>query len=433
MAWSVEQVLGLAPDPSAARAARELARRRLWSAPGRGDEAAWGSITGSSPKPYRTAIDLTGPSFDCSCPSRKVPCKHALGLFLLAVTDATSVPPAEPPSEVREWLDDARGSRTERRVAEVPRARAANAARREERISNGVEELDRWLQDLVRAGLAEAASRPWSAYGQMSARLVDAQAPGLGRLVRHLGGLPHTTVNWPERMLIDIGQLALLLDGWRRLDALPSELRSELRALIGITESREVVLARPAVHDVWDVLGRRVLEGERMLVQRTWLWGRQSRRWALLLDFSVAGQPIYQTVSPGLSFEADLHFFAGALPLRAVVGGQPLHVGSPAGLPGGTIQTLLRAYAAMLGQNPWLERAPVSLNAVVPRCAPDGGWWIGDSGGQLHFDEALGWRLLAVSGGQPIDVFGEWDGFSFMPLSVLSRGELLPLRSLVAA
>src|SRR4029078_10074429 len=97
--------------------------------------------------------------------------------------------------------------------------------RREERISGGVEALDLWLHDLVRAGLAEAAARPWSSFEQMSARLVDAQAPGLARLGREIGALPHTAANWPERMLIDLGQIKLLLEAWRKLDTLQHDLR----------------------------------------------------------------------------------------------------------------------------------------------------------------------------------------------------------------
>jgi hypothetical protein len=301
-------------------------------------------------------------------------------------------------------------------------------SRREGRISDGVDDLDRWLQDLVRAGLAEAATRPWSTFEQMSARLVDAQAPGLARFVRRLGGLPHTSANWPERMLIDVGQLALLLDAWRRRADLDPGLQAEVRALVGINEPREVVLSRPPVHDAWDVLGRRVLDGERMRVERTWLWGQRTQRWALLLDFSVAGQPIERQVAPGLSFEADVYFYAGALPLRGIIGPSPQRSGAPKMLPAQEVHDALDGYASMLGSNPWLERAPMAIRQVVPRVPRDEAWWLTDASGRsLRFAPESGWQVMALSGGAGIDVFGEWDGFTLAPLSVFVGGGLVQL------
>ena len=45
---------------------------------------------------------------------------------------------------------------------------------------------------------------------------------------------------------------------------------------------------------------------------------------------------------------------------------------------------------------------------------------------------SAGWHLLALSGGHPLDVFSEWDGFSFWPLTVLADGRLVALRELAA-
>jgi hypothetical protein len=41
--------------------------------------------------------------------------------------------------------------------------------------------------------------------------------------------------------------------------------------------------------------------------------------------------------------------------------------------------------------------------------------------------EDFGWKLLALSGGKPISVFGEWNGRAFSPLSVFSEGRLVSL------
>src|SRR5215207_5730338 len=280
MTLTEDQVLALAPDASATRAGRELAGSRHWASAGTRERAVWGECRGSAAEPYTCAIDLDGPAFRCSCPSQKNPCKHALGLFLRYVG---GLPDGEPPPWVGEWIAQRR-ARSLRPSAPADPERAAadqrrRAERREQRISGGIEELDRWLRDLVRGGLAEVPARPRASFDQMAARLVDAQAPGLARLVRELGYLPHSGDRWPERMLIVLGRLQLLLDAWGRIDALEPDLQAELRSQMEINESRESVLANPAVHDTWSVLGRRLLIDERFQMQRTWLWGESTRRW----------------------------------------------------------------------------------------------------------------------------------------------------------
>src|SRR6476469_9727229 len=81
--WTSDRIIALAPDPSSAKAGRELANPRKWVTLGLNEAAIWGECQGSGSKPYRTQIDLIEPAFKCSCPSRKFPCKHALALFLL--------------------------------------------------------------------------------------------------------------------------------------------------------------------------------------------------------------------------------------------------------------------------------------------------------------------------------------------------------------
>jgi hypothetical protein len=44
-----------------------------------------------------------------------------------------------------------------------------------------------------------------------------------------------------------------------------------------------------------------------------------------------------------------------------------------------------------------------------------------------------GWQLMALAGGSPIDVVGEWDGYQLRPLSVHVCNELVPLREDMAA
>src|SRR4051812_32390327 len=170
---SADQILALAPDAGSAKAGQGLASRRKWLALACSDRAAWGECQGSAREPYRTQIDLDEPAFRCSCPSRKFPCKHGLGLFLLLANEPATFDQGAPPPWVAEWLDRRAQSAQprEQKAAPTPAAdpqkkrmaaQAKTAAAREAKVAAGAEELGRWLRDLIHQGLAGAQSRPYS-------------------------------------------------------------------------------------------------------------------------------------------------------------------------------------------------------------------------------------------------------------------------------
>src|SRR5947209_15658324 len=137
--WDRARVLALAPDASAQRAARSLASRPSWPAAGSGPDLLWGECRGSASAPYQTAVDLSGPAYRCSCPSRKFPCKHALALLLLwsdgSVPDAAGLP-----DWVGSWLmaRAAKASRApsgEQAEPKDPRAAARRAEQRQSRVA----------------------------------------------------------------------------------------------------------------------------------------------------------------------------------------------------------------------------------------------------------------------------------------------------------
>ena len=102
MQLTAEQILALAPDASSAAAGRKLASTKGWQSLGRSPAALWGECQGSAL--YQVRVDLSDLTAKCSCPSRKFPCKHALGLLLLAATTPAAQPASEPPEWVSDWL-----------------------------------------------------------------------------------------------------------------------------------------------------------------------------------------------------------------------------------------------------------------------------------------------------------------------------------------
>jgi hypothetical protein len=433
---TAEQVAGLAPDASSLKAGRGLAGERRWTGLGQSERAVWGLCQGSGAKPYQTQVDLSVPAFRCSCPSRKFPCKHALGLLFLAAEAPATIPSGEPPDWVAQWLAS-REDRTERaqqsnaqRTAPDPEARARREARREERVTAGVEELERWLHDLARQGLAQARQRSYGFWDEQAARLVDAQAPGLAGRVRGLGGVAASGREaWAEALLEDAGLLELLLIAYRRIATLPEPLQVDVRTLVGWTIAQEDVLRGPAVRDRWAVLGRSIEEEERLRVQRVWLQATQTSRQALILTFAPAGRPLDLSLVPGTVVDATLAFYPSASPLRALMVEQHSAPEPLDSLPGLGVADALEQRAQRLASQPWLWRSPSCLQDVVP-VNRAGTWLVAEPDGrtiELSCEDRLGWRLAGLSGGRPVALFGEWRRERLRPISACAEGRFVSL------
>lgn len=89
MTLSSEQVSAMAPDPASLAAGKKLAAAKHWNVLGRNDDALWGLCQGSAV--YQVKIDRADMGYHCSCPSRKFPCKHSLGLLLIAAGDEAAL------------------------------------------------------------------------------------------------------------------------------------------------------------------------------------------------------------------------------------------------------------------------------------------------------------------------------------------------------
>ena len=423
--------LAVAPDEASRKAARGLAVPGLWVDAGHDDEEAWGWVRGSGREPYRVALDLAGgPAWTCSCPSRKEPCKHALGLLLLLARGhlATGTRPAE----VAEWLG-ARAERVARVAARTERARRGEVAdpaaqdrrraRREANVAAGIADLERWLDDLVRGGRAAASARSWAGWDEVGARLVDAQAPGLASRVRALGRAAHSGPGWPDRLLAQLGRLHLVLEGWHRLGGLPPDLASEVRTQVGFPTARADVLATRPVRDRWDVLAAVVNDDGTLATRRVWLRGRSVGGWALLLETGPSGATFDVEVAVGTSFEADVHRYPAGAGHRSLVGERHGDAARLEALDGCDVADVLAADALALAASPWVPQTPVCLGPVVPVAEGDR-WWVVDAKGDgLPLDRPT-WEILALSGGHPVAVVGEWDGDRINLLSCFADGRL---------
>ncbi len=268
-----------------------------------------------------------------------MPCKHALALLLLWI--GGHVPDAVAPAHVTSWLErrrvvDDRSSEAasspapaigpgdgggeiagqgdhgdEHDVPPPPIDRPDGRDDRVARMYEGLDELDRWLVDRVRTGLADPALAQYATWDSLAARLVDARAGSLANRVRRLAGLVGASADWHQRVLDEIGLLHLLSQAGRRLGTLPDDLGDRVATTIGWQVRQADVLAGVPETDHWLVAGRSDTREDRIEVRRTWLRGATSGRWAVVLSFAAYRQSLDTSLEVGTTIHADLHRYPG--------------------------------------------------------------------------------------------------------------------------
>lgn len=429
--WNEAFIQNLVTDSGSLRDAEKLVRSNAFSGLGCDARAAWGLAQGSGKTPYQVSIDLNDAATKCSCPSRKFPCKHAVGLMLLLARGG--VPNhSTPPSWTITWLDGRERKREAPAApAKVPdaAAQAKREAARVAKVTAGVEELRLFLEDLVRQGFSNPAVKSYAFWDRIAARMVDSQMQPIARRLRALGGIPfHKKADWTSILADEIGRLYALTEAYQRIDALPADLGHDVRAAMGFNlKQDEVSTLGSSVTDRWQILGVQTEPVEQLQERRVWLYGETSQRYALILDFAHRSRPFDAVYPLGHWFTGELVYYPSAYPQRTVVKEQQ---GSYAPIQPNmlklptTVEAILEGYADALAINPFLQFVPAGLQR---------GWvtrsdLIDPDGKQLPLTRSAQPQWLnAVIGGDWLPIFGEWDGASFQIAALVTSEGWIPL------
>lgn len=323
------------------------------------------------------------------------------------------------------------------------------------RMRTGLLELQRWLEDRMRTGLNDPALARYATWDDLAARLVDAQIGGLANRVRRLAGLVGAGVDWHERVLAELGTLFLIVQGGLRITELPdgrsgegfdrrvdpdgpvgdgrsssATVLGDLAGAVALAAGWQIrqaeVLAGVPETDDWIVAGRSDTREDRIEVRRIWLWGRTTRRWAMLLSFAAYGQGLDETLQVGEVHRGDLFRYPGS-GLRALlrpatddahpVSPDRVEVRSAVPEPLG-IAAACRVVGDSIAVEPWLERLAVTVLAA-PTVA-EGRWVLTDPTGSLPIigeDSALA-TLVAASLGRAVPITVEWTPAGLLPLTI---------------
>ena len=139
------------------------------------------------------------------------------------------------------------------------------------------------------------------------------------------------------------------------------------------------------------------------------------------LAFSAGTQQLAPGLPPGRRTVATLALYPGSRPARALIIERQNLSEALGPLPAEPDwDAALDRAAECLAADPWADVIPLAAGGLT--VLPGEQWLLRDTSGRampMAAAPAVRWALLALCGGRPADVAGEWDGFAFTPQAAL--------------
>lgn len=411
-----EQIRSLATDDASHSAGLSLSVINHWSNIGADDSAIWGECKGSGKNPYKTSIDLGNLAFKCSCPSRKFPCKHAIGLMIMHANSQTYFSDKNQPLWVNEWLEK-RTSKSESadKTSEPAAKNPKTIEARKRKVASGVEEVINVLKDIARNGMMDLPANGQTLFSNLAKRMVDAQAPGLSAIANQIEDINYYDENWSTQLTDNLLKLFLIADTYPRHVDEDTILGEELRMKIGFPKSKEELESEPGITDEWMVLSTENDHQAHLQIQKTWMIGSNTCKVALFLQFYIKSQMPEFKLLPGTKLEADLVFYPGIASQRVNIKRQGLitslkHVNGHKNIP-----MLKKAIVNEIIENPFFESTICLINDMRFGTLNDQ-WYLKDMDANsllIEIDPYNARVVLAVTGGQLFDACLSVKGNSF--------------------
>ena len=178
------EIDALAPNAGATGNARKLAAGTSLSGLSVSGDGTivFGQCAGSGKSGYECSFDFAdagAPIGRCSCPSRQIPCKHALALLHAWAADATRFVVAEPPEALQAKRDKAGARKAKASSPAAPKQPNPKALGK--KLAAQLEALDLLetiLADLLRRGLGSHGAKEARGLAKSAAALRAAYLPG---------------------------------------------------------------------------------------------------------------------------------------------------------------------------------------------------------------------------------------------------------------
>ena len=450
--WTTEQLFSLAHDHAMIGAAETTADPLKWVRLGRHSRGFWGEFSNRDNAPQQTAVTLPNNALSCDCPSRKYPCRHVLGLALLFQRSPHLFLIIDPPA----WLKSEAGQ-----TANHPDL-AQQRKTYQQQLLKGLDASNAyalWLHDLIHSGLASLPQKPLNYWSNMAQRLAEnglyklaaelRQLPALSKISQPKNVPAHTKAaqnktplipketssihdDWPTRVLQELSRHYLITQGFARYDQLDYNVQADLRYAAGWFANPDDP-PQERLHEQWLVTGSRLELRQNENIHHTWLWGMESARFIQFARPFPRQEPAFQPLIVGTTGLATFDLLPSAWPFRVQV--HKLHDFSSLGTPipaATSLRAAQKGFSRALRANPWLDIFPLTLAQISVR-REEGRWFLQDLEGYrwpLPNNFLYGWHLSALPAQDGAQLFGEWNGRFFTPLSFIEDSIWLPLHIL---
>lgn len=406
MSFTQEQILQLAPDDASKKAGQQLANHAKWVVKYSHEKALWGDCQGSGSKPYKTIIDLHNLAFKCSCPSRKFPCKHGLGLFLLFANQENVFTKANELEEhVAEWLNKREAKAETKAIPKEDKpidekAQQKRIDAREKKIDSGIDELCIWLKDTVRNGIMTVPQNQYQFNQNITTRMVDAQASGLAAQLRKINNINFFKEGWQLALIKQLANIYFLCEAYKNKIAFDDNWQKEINSQIGWNIAKEDVLLQEAIQDNWLVVSKTFQEEGNLTTEKVYIFGLKSKKFALLLNFYAGNQLPHHLYSEGSCIDAEVCFYPGVNAQRAIVKQQNSVDLSFKNIEGYFLfEGILEQITENFALNPFVNSFPFIISSVEI-IYENNKWYLKDKNNyafELNNLEDECWKILSIS------------------------------------
>ncbi|MEM6378905.1 MAG: hypothetical protein AAF705_11865, partial [Bacteroidota bacterium] len=264
----------------------------------------------------------------------------------------------------------------------------------------------------------------------IAGRLVDLRLGTIARRIRSLDKLRQQE-DWLTPLANILAELYFFTQRFKKIYQLEPMQRLDLLQEGGVNLPKKDILAtESSITDYWLVLGLEMGIEERIRYRRTWLWGEAQQKAALILDFAWGNEPFPGHYTVGAALEAKVTYYPAAVPIRALIEALVEKKRPFKRLEGiASLNAFGLTFAKVLHAAPGIISYPVLLQNMVPFYR-EGQFYFADMEQffrPLEVETMQGWRLVALSGGEPINLFATWNGTHFKPLSAMVNKRVIVL------